>query len=157
MPVDTKHDDYGVRARQWARIRAIAEGADAVKQANLLPTLDGATLTAQESYRARAMFYNATARTVAGLVGAVFRRPPQITWPEGLDAQRDNITRTGMPLVSFAKRTVEEVIQTGRFGVLVDAPTGTEAGDDAPYLCGYTAENIWNWRETVVDGRPLLA
>src|SRR3990172_2145831 len=100
MPVNTPRSEYSANLDRWQRARAAADGSDAVKAMGprVLPYLDshksemggviGVTAgvggpatnmnygasgpqSKYDEYKLRATYYNATGRTVAGLVGAV--------------------------------------------------------------------------------------
>ena len=62
----------------WLRARDVLAGEDAVKAGGekYLPRLDNHIDEQYDAYRARASFFNASARTADGYVGLVFRRPP---------------------------------------------------------------------------------
>lgn len=153
MPVDTKHKQYGTWSGRWQRCRDAIEGEDAIKaQGSLyLPKLTGADSAAYKAYLNRALFYGATGRTVAGLLGAIFRQSPSIELPTRLEYLRTAADPSGTPLSLLARNITAELLSSGRYGVLVDLPA-TEAGLAQPYYAGYSAESIWNWRMTVIDG-----
>ena len=64
MPVDSTHPEYDVNLTAWLRARAVMAGEDAVKVAGVryLPRLDSQTEEEYAAYKARASFFNATAR-----------------------------------------------------------------------------------------------
>ena len=76
MPVDSTHLDYDANVTPWLRAREVFAGEDAVKAAGVryLPKLDAQTEDEFAAYKARASFFNATARTEdkEPLSGAVF-------------------------------------------------------------------------------------
>lgn len=147
------NDEYLFWFEYWTLIRDCLMGEIMIKRRGprYLPKL---TTQTDEEYRAflsRAVFYNATARTVNGLVGAVHIREPIVT---GLpdDVSLDKVTRDGQSFLSFAKSVTREVVALGRYGVLIDAP---EDGGE-PYLAGYVAEDIVDWSTRRVMGRDTL-
>lgn len=156
MPVNTPHPEVEASINGWVRIRDTLAGEEQVKSRGTayLPGLTGAERDEYEGYKTRALFYNATARTVAGLVGAVYRKPPMLEWPESLEAFLENVTGAGTPFEIFSKQAVEENIALGRVGVLVDLP---EDGGEVPYLTLYRAEDIISWRQTVMAGETVLS
>lgn len=158
MPVSTQHEQYETNSDVWSRCRDCFNGGDAVKEAGskYLPVLEGQTSAEYDAYRGRALFYNATARTVNGLLGAVFRQAPAVQAPEVLAELLNDVTLTGMPFEIFAKAVLREVLTVGRHGVLVDMPQeGSE--QKRPYFVGYAAEQIVNWRTTRVNGDEVLS
>ena len=91
MAVDTRHPHYDARADQWRRIRDVLEGGDAVKSqgTRYLPRLEGqnenqAADDGYLAYLSRAEFHEAATRTLAGLTGAIFRKPPTVELPVDL-------------------------------------------------------------------------
>jgi len=83
MPVDTTHPDYDSTLPAWLRARDVLAGEDAVKAAGIryLPRLDSQSDSEYAAYKARASFFNATARTADGFVGLIFRREPSVKFP----------------------------------------------------------------------------
>ncbi len=149
------HKQYDATAADWARIRDVLDGERAVKARGpeYLPMLSGMTPEDYTAYKMRTEFHEATARTLDGLTGAIFRKPPTLDHPEGAEEIIANITSRGTPFGTFAKNGTREVIAMGRYGVLVDALPN---GEGNPFLSGYIAENILQWRSTVIDGKPVL-
>jgi hypothetical protein len=108
------------------------------------------------AYRYRGNFYNATQRTVQGLTGAIFQKPPEVKFPEAYKEYLDDITLGSVNFEMFANEAGREVMTTGRFGVLVDMqPEGTVASS-RPYCVGYIAEDIINWRTECRGGDEVL-
>lgn len=154
MPIDTLHPQAEARRPQWRRIRDCLEGEDAVKAAGprYLPPLSGMDPEDYAAYLQRALFFEAAARTVDGLMGAVFRKDPLIEAPPAARPLIDDATLAAQPLDGFAKDVVREVLAIGRHGILVDHP---EDGG-RPYLRAYRAEDIVNWRMGTGAGAPRL-
>jgi len=162
MPVDSTHADYDANLPAWLRARDVFAGEDAVKFGGVryLPRLDSQTEDEYAAYKARASFFNATARTVDGFVGLIFRRQSAVKLPENnsalgkaLAAFEDDADMLGTPLESYAKNAVTEVITVGRAGTLVDWEGDVE---NRAYATLYTAEQIINWQTERVNGRNVL-
>lgn len=162
MPVNSTHPDYDTSATSWLRARDVFAGEDAVKAAGerYLPKLDSQTDDEYSAYRARASFFNATARTVDGFVGLIFRRESAVKLPDpgagvgkALAGFRDDADMLGTPLESYAKNVVSEVITVGRAGTLVDWEGDVER---RAYAVLYPVEQIINWRTERVNGRNVL-
>ncbi len=79
------------------RARDVLAGEDSVKSAGekYLPRLNDQSEDEYHNYRARASFFNATARTTEGYVGLLFRRPPFLKLPDPSSA-------LGQALATFA-------------------------------------------------------
>ena len=83
--MDSTHAEYDANVAAWLRARDVFAGEDAVKAAGVryLPRLDSQTDDEYAAYKARASFFNATARTAEGFVGLIFRREATLKLPEG--------------------------------------------------------------------------
>ena len=164
MPVQTPHPDYTANLPKWQRCRDCREGGDAVKAqgTKYLPALESGALdrARYHAYLSKAVFYNATARTVAGLAGTVFRKPPTVVAHADVNDQLADVTLTHVPFTSFALTAFEEILTTGRCGILVDMPdalAGNAPDGARPYWVPYRAEQIINWRTTTLHGRQMLS
>lgn len=166
MPVDTKHPKYIVNASKWKKCRLIGEGSeDDVKDAgtDFLPMLGGAQegvitiddITAYNNYKNRGSLFPAAARSVEGISGAVFRKDPIVIFPESKKEYLDRIGNDGTDLFNVAKRLFKNVLIVGRHGMLLDLPKNAKANAE-PFLVGYTAESIINWRTEKVNGKETL-
>ena len=156
MAIDSEHPDYTTRKVQWSRLRDCNEGQEAIHDAGVkyLPKLSGQSDAEYKAYKGRALFYGATARTIDGLTGMVFRKAPVVEVPAGLKDMINDVTLDGLDLTGFAEEVVEDVVEVGRCGILVDhpvAPAGTtkavaEKANIRPFLKHYDAEAIFNWK-----------
>lgn len=152
MPVNTKHPDHKTFSAGWDKCRTAVEGEAAVKakRVEVIPMLSGQSTNEYEAYLKRALYYNASGRTAQGLTGVVFRKQPSVVFPESKKSFLDNVGTVDSPksFESFARMTMQEVITTGRYGVLLD----TESTEDnaQPYFSGYRAESIINWTDEMV-------
>lgn len=167
MGVDTCHPEYLAALPMWEKCRDAAEGQDAVhaKGARYLPKLSEQTEAEYQAFKGRALFYGATGRTVDGLSGLVFRRPPAVEVLAAVEYLLEDVDTSGTPLLTFAERVVEEVLQVGRVGLLADYPPmdgiRTQAEEKAaggrPYVRIYKAEAIINWRVERINNRNQLS
>jgi hypothetical protein len=166
---DTRHPEYELMLPVWKRCRDVVSGEDAVHKAGVeyLPKLQEQTPQEYSAYVMRAPFYNATARTVDGLVGMVLRKEPAVEAPAALDAIREDMTLTGCALPELSEQLLREVISVARAGVLVEYPVQimgplTQAQAAAmnrrPYATLYKAEHIINWRPERVNNalQPVM-
>ncbi|KKL53762.1 hypothetical protein LCGC14_2272220, partial [marine sediment metagenome] len=108
------------------------------------------------SYRERGNFYNAVARTVQGMNGMIYQTPPKVEMPDAFSDYLLDVTLSNVPFETFAMETGKEIFLTGRYGILVDMPEET-AEDNRPYLVGYKAEQITNWRSVRRGGDEVLS
>jgi hypothetical protein len=107
-----------------------------------------------DEYVKRALFYNATARTIQGLSGAIFQKAPSVI-PEATKDHISDITLTDEPLEMFSLFTTKENLTTGKLGILIDI-SEVEANTPRPYWVGYEAERIINWRYERIEGDSQL-
>jgi len=166
MSVKYQHPQYVAMAPKWKRCRDAAAGQDAVHAAGTeyLPRLSDQNDDDYKAYVMRTPFFNATWRTLEGMKGMLFRKPPTITVPATAEPLMDDVTRAGVPLVVFAQNVAEEALTVGRVGIFVDYPVtdpnATRADVIAqklqPSMAMYVAESIINWRMRKVDNEYRL-
>ena len=183
MPVNSTHPDYDANILPWMRARDVYAGEDAVKAAGprYLPRLDCQDDTEYAAYKQRASFFNATARTADGFVGLIFRREPVVKIPQVSSPQHPssglrppspapasegsrlaaalneflvNADLLGTTLSSYAQILTAEIILVGRAGTLVDWESD---GVPRAFAVRYKAEDILNWRTSMVNGRQVLS
>ncbi len=161
------HPQYMRAAPLWRKCRDAVAGQEAVHAAGetYLPRLSGQSPAAYEAYRNRALFYNATRRTLDGLVGLLFRRPPLVEVPAGAEALARDADLSGRGLEALGRTVTREVLTTGRCGMLVDFPrletayttaAQAEAAGARPFLRLYPAEAILEWTTASVNTVPTL-
>ncbi|HXG71554.1 MAG TPA: DUF4055 domain-containing protein [Gemmatimonadaceae bacterium] len=148
--VETLHPRYGGWFSKAACCRDVLEGSPAVHK--YVPQLSLQTLQDYQAYLARPAFFNATARTLTGLSGAIFRRPPEVTAPTAMDPQLLDVDLAGTSLVEMATYVTDEVLAVGRHGILIDY--NDAAG--RPVWVNYAGEDVLNWEQSLFDGRPQL-
>jgi len=113
-----------------------------------------------------ARLLNATARTLSGLMGMMFRVDPvEPKLSASMEYLIDNVDGAGLSLDQQAQSTVWNVLQVGRHGLLADMPRNADGkiitrkdvneGFRAS-IQEYTAENIYDWEETIVGGVKVL-
>ena len=141
MPIDTKHPYYDHYKASWLDARHAFEGQRAVKDAGVLhlPMLSGQTVDEYNAYKARALFYSITSKTLSALVGMMLDQPPILKYPEKMKPYFED--HSGVQFYELFTESIIEVLLMGRFGVLVDRPEG----GGAPYPVMYPTESIINW------------
>ena len=157
MPVNATHPEYDASLPGWQRARDVLAGEDAVKAAGekYLPRLDSQSDEEYVSYRKRAAFFNATARTLDEYLDLVFRRAPQMSMPNPEQQLRsfvDDCDGWGTGFDRYARRVVSEALSVGRGGtlMLVDAESGR------PWITFWQAEDILNWEVERIGERMVL-
>lgn len=149
MPIDTRHPHYSDFADQWQMMRDTIAGSQAVKDRGevYLPmpsgfrAQDDKGVAMYRAYGTRAQFPELLTPAIGGMVGIIHQSEFQIALPASLEPLWEKATADGMSLEAFHRRLTRELLSTGRYGLLAEAP---EAGG-MPYLAGYTAESIINW------------
>lgn len=158
MPVNTPTREYVANIDLWQRCRDAYEGSDAVKAQGqkYLPPLDSHRTNARayNEYLLRALYFNAMGRTVNGLAGSIFQKPPLWTMSKAAEECVTDVTLTGVPAEMFALRTTRNILITGRWGILVDMATESTDNKEPsrPYFVGYRGEDIINWITTSFGG-----
>ena len=169
MKPNTKHEEYEDHYPEWEVMEDVLKGEDAVHKEGekYLPRLTGQDNNEYSAYVMRAPFYNATARTVDGLIGMIFRKAPTIYTPPGMENIVDDITLDNTCLDEFAEQLTRELVGLGRVGVLVEYPRVVEgpvtmadmaAQNLRPYVTKYEAEQIINWRTKRINNvmQPVM-
>jgi hypothetical protein len=156
MAVDTKNSEYHEYYEIWERCEHASEGQDEIHEYGVkyLPRLSGQNDAEYFAYKQRALYFNATARTIDGLTGMLFMKPETIEAPAAMDSIIADVTMGGLSLHQFAEIIAEEVITIGRIGVLIDYPpivnavtlAQAQAQGARPYATMYDAESIINWK-----------
>jgi len=150
--VSTKHPDYDDRAGEWRLMRDTIRGETAVKDGTTaylpMPTGfaeqkdGGKALYAQ--YQSRAQFQEIVQPAIQAMVGVIHQSEINIQMPDSMKGIWEQATADGLPLEAFHRRITAEVLSTGRYAILADAPS---AGGDMPRLVGYQAESLINWSD----------
>lgn len=165
-------DECRDRGREWRVVRDAVAGEQAVKRRGVTylpkPSPEDNSrenLARYHSYRDRAVFYGVTGRTVRGMVGQVFSRPPLINVPPALSFMVNDVTGLGVSITQQAKQAVAENVTVGRAGLLSDFPNMSgqpvtvamlAAGIVAPTITLYKPEDIINWRYKTSGGTTFL-
>lgn len=165
-PAAYRHPQYEDARKRWVYVRDCVAGQDQVKskKEKYLPLIIASDRSEENiarnvAYRERAIFVNVCDRTVRGLVGDVFSITPERIVPENLTKAIANITGAGMAIDDAAAYALSEIIQVGRFGILVDFPrldapatkADLNSGKVKPVAIFYTAEQIINWSTEIRD------
>ena len=174
--VKTQHPEYSKRKKQWALMRDVIEGDDAIKEAGekYLPRASSAhtnwlsyELKQYEAFKARAIFTNYTAQIKDCLHGMIESRPAKIEVPQNMKGDKflNNVDYQGNSADQFFSDCLEDVLVTGFGGILVDLPAvdpnmSVKQAEDKnihPYLAFYKAESIINWKYKIVNGVKKLS
>jgi hypothetical protein len=161
MPVDSKHPDFLAVEKDWNQIADCVAGQRAIKKAGdkYLPRPNPTDESAEneeryKAYKTRAVFHNATARTVGNMVGQCFAVDPVPTMPEAMLPWLDDIDGAGVSADQQSKKALAFVIQYSRAGLWVDYPktaapvslADAEEGGIRPKIVLCDPRNVINWR-----------
>jgi hypothetical protein len=163
MTTDYTHPEYKRFSPLWCKVRDACAGEDAVKAKGekYLPSPDEGDVSATEQsrrysrYLDRAVYFNATGRTLQGLVGIAYS-----DWP-AIKSRYDKLLRedadgSGVGIIGQSQLVLADVLQTGRTGLLADYSRGdgvkrtrtvaeAERQGMRPYINSYPAESILTW------------
>lgn len=165
--VRTTHPEYDRMLPLWEKCANAAEGEHAIHAAGekYLPRLAEETDKDYAARKARTPFFNAFWRTVSGLKGMLFRKDPQVE-AASIKAYIDDVDMAGTTLESLAQEICEEVLTTGRMGILCDYPqVAVDAGMTVaqvsalglrPILLQYKALTIINWKVARINNALQL-
>lgn len=179
MGVAATHPEYNQYSGRWEIVKDVINSnvkkyIKPVEDENEITESMGKARYDRElsNYRARnkryvddAQFTNFTARTKNALVGAIFRKPLITDLPGSIEYLNEDATGSGVPLNELAQEVAGEVIETGRYGLMVDYPAseqqktiGTEEKLNlkARITC-YGPQSIINWRVKIENGIPKLS
>lgn len=153
MIASEKHPEYTTgRIYDWLLCEDAYQGETAIKARGVryLPKPSGYSaagghaddgLAAYAAYKDRAEFMEVMGPSVGAMVGIIHDRELQIEVPSALEYLFENADGKRKTLTDFHRLITRNLLVTGRYGVLVDAPGG--GGD--PYLAGYKGQTIINW------------
>ena len=157
--------EYGVRAEYFKSSTRLQRQAEKyLPRPNPLDTSEENS-ERYKSYVKRAVWYNFTSRTLDGLVGQIFLRPPVSTLPAALDVMAKDADGLGMTIEQVAKRIVQSVMAYGRAGLFTDYPStegGTTPADIKtnniqPIMRHYYPWQIRNWATVKRGAKQVLA
>lgn len=168
--VTTKHPDYKENYPIWEMCEDAAGTMHDDEDRTKYILQPNPTDTSKENkarykqYKARAVWYAFTARTLAGMVGAAFRKPPTIEVPAAIDYIKTDVDGAGVGVAQQSQASLLQVLTVGRAGLLVDFPeTDGEVSRATlvskrlqPFIRQVEAEDVINWRAEAVDGKTVL-
>lgn len=169
MSVSFVRPEVKAKLDAWRLVRDCVAGSEAVKAGGYIIPVNPHDESAENILRnkqrtKRAVYFNATGRTLPALLGIAFGKWPEIKLPAGLDYLLEDADGSGVGLVNQAQSAVSEDLQVGRGGLLVDYPSGArgltvaaaEARGLRPTVALYRAEQIINWRTEKIGARHML-
>jgi len=155
----------------WATVRDCVDGQAAIKAKGTtylpMPNVEDQSpenVARYSAYQTRGIFANFTARTLQGMTGTVFSKDAEATLPKELEIMHEDIDGGSVTMDQQAKKVLSDVISVGRCGLLSDYPPvdgrvsrqQVIRGEIRPTIQFYFAENIINWRTTIIKGLRKL-
>lgn len=166
MNVTTVHKDYANMLSRWELMKALYDGEHGVHEAaeKYLPRLHQEEDKAYAARLKMTPLFNATYRTISGMRGMIFRKPPIITIPPALEEMMQDVDLAGTTLINLLQKITDASLTFGRYGLLVDYPqTDAEATRaDAktlnyrPMMVLYNTTAVYNWRTSRINGVTVL-
>lgn len=158
--------EYGTRADYFSssRTKGVSQARKYLPQPN--PTdRSSVNLERYKAYVQRAVYYNFSKRTLDGLVGQIFLRPPVVKKPAELNVLDNNADGRGLELVQLAKRLTQSTLSFGRAGFFVDyprvdGPVTVAAAQDQniqPTMVFYYPWQVINWATRMVGAKRVLS
>lgn len=145
MSVNSLHPDYVKICKRWDLVRSIV----ANNAKHLLRVVDPNDMNRSNQYKDDAILTNFTRLTKEGLTGLVFRKESSKEIPQELDYVAEDSTGYKFSLDQLAQKIVGEILETGRYGLLVDYPQANYGSmEKMARIRPYAAESIINWRYT---------
>lgn len=165
MPASSAHPSYTKYLPRWRLTRDAVEGSAEVKSGKqkYLPKPNKDEISAENDtrytdYVDRASFVGFTSSTLEGMLGMVFRKPLVVEMQQAIAYLENNADGGGLTLDQMARGVIGDILQTGRYGFLVDYPQAEQGMSRADVLSAgfraniltYKSESIINWRTEVV-------
>lgn len=163
------NDAYKRQSKALEIVSDVYDGTDALvaKGTIYLPQEERESMKAYDIRLQRATFYNAYKRTIAGLVGMVFRKNPVLSAGvvREIKFQTENIDLQGNHLDVFSKQLFEKAVNHGHALILVDMPPrlsqGATLADERaagrrPYWQIYEKGQVVNFQTETVNGKVQL-
>lgn len=168
--VEYEKKEFRASLKTWDKIDDVCAGESAVKagRESYLPIINPDDKSIENStrynqYLARASFFNATGRTLDGLLGMVFKEEPTIEFDSKLLFLIENADGSGTPLNQQARFSTSEIIKKGRLGLFVDYPEEKEEKSIKqkeniyPFIKAINAQKVINWKVKEKEGKLYLS
>ncbi len=143
-------------AERWKVVRDVIAGDQHLRNDTYLPYLNKsdaspANVSRNKAYKERAVLYTATGFTLAGMIGLAFRHDPKYSFPAQLDYLLKDCDGAGVSIYQQSQAVLSRNIGVGRHGLYVDFSSALKR----PIIKAYFAEDIINWRESLVGGKVV--
>lgn len=160
--VSNQHSLFKSHLEDCIKMRTVFQGDKAIK-ANAKTYVPKNKGVSDEDYNAiiqRSVFENFTEATAKGISGLIFAKEPTVSVPASLEILKENIDMDDNAIVDLSQNIVNELMEVGRCGLLIDVPnidtTGmtkpqTDALNIRAFTKLYKSETIINWRYEAIN------
>ena len=160
--VSNQHLLFQSHLEDCIKMRTVFEGDKAIKAnaKTYVPKNKGVDIADYNAIIQRSVFENFTEATAKGISGLIFAKEPTISLPASLELLKDNIDMDDNTIVDLSQNIVNELMEVGRCGLLIDVPnidtTGmtkpqTDALNIRAFTKLYKSETIINWRYEAIN------
>lgn len=172
MAITFQHPEYADSVCAWEMVEDVCDGQEEVKEKGpkYLPKPNPTDTSAEnearyEQYKMRAVFYNATRRTLTSLCGAAFGKDPELIAPDAISYITDDIDGCGLSIYQQSQEVLSDVLKYGRSCLMVDYPrTGgpvsvadMKSGAIRATVVRYECEDVINWQTAKVGAKHILS
>jgi len=155
----------------WTLVDDVCEGERKIKEGGplYLPIPNPADKSSENAerfkqYLARAVFYNATSRTLQGLTGAASKKAPEEEIGGQVDYVKTDIDGSGTSIYQQSIQALGNVLKQGRHALFVDYPNTEkptsraeqDAGNIRANTVSVKANQVINWKMGKVGGSHRL-
>lgn len=155
--VSNQHLLFKSHLEDCIKMRTVFEGDKAIKKnaETYVPKNKGVDIADYNAIIQRSVFENFTEATAKGISGLIFAKEPTISLPASLEPLKDNIDMDDNTIVDLSQNIVNELMEVGRCGLLIDVPNIDTTGMTKPqtddlniraFTKLYKSETIINWR-----------
>ncbi len=170
--VDYVRDEIKRLFPRWEKVEDCVNGQETIKSKNIkylpMPNASDKSDSNKDrynSYLERALFYNVTGYTLAGLLGQIFKSDPVVEVPAQMEVLTKDADGGGVSLNQQAQSALENVLKFARAGLLVDYPrtagpttvADQQAAKIRPRIILWNPKDVINWRTVTVGGQVLLS
>ena len=160
--VSNQHLLFQSHLEDCIKMRTVFEGDKAIKKnaETYVPKNKGVDKADYNAIIQRSVFENFTEATAKGISGLIFAKEPTISLPTSLELLKENIDMDDNTIVDLSQNIVNELMEVGRCGLLIDVPnidtTGmtkpqTDALNIRAFTKLYKSETIINWRYEAIN------
>jgi hypothetical protein len=156
-----ERQDFADMKRIWLQLEECYAGEHMIKQARerYLPRPSSMGSAgenrdadcAYDAYINRAGYDNYIAMAIQTYLGMLHAQPAVIELPEKMLPLNKNCSNKGESLQALIIRATREQLLYGRFGLLVDIPSGRLGKEVLPYIATYGAKSIVSWDDSLED------